>query len=164
MNLRIVALDERQDRSGFACGEEALDRYFRERVSQDVKRRVASCFVALGKTAVAGFYTLACAGIPVVDLPEALARRLPRYPTLPAIRIGRLAVALAFQGQGLGGVLLVDAMRRALRTEVAGFTLVVDAKNERAASFYEHHGFMRLASRPGTLFLPLATAQKALDL
>ncbi|MEF3698795.1 GNAT family N-acetyltransferase [Desulfolutivibrio sp.] len=164
MNLRLVALDNRLDRKGFSCGEEALDRYFREGVAQDVKRRVASCFVALGGTDVAGFYTLACAGLPVSDLPEAITRRLPRYPTLPAVRIGRLAVAQTFQGRGVGSVLLVDAMHRALRMDVAGFTLVVDAKNEHAASFYEHHGFMRLVSRPGTLFLPLATVQKALDL
>ncbi len=161
MSLSVVALDERIDRRGFACGEEALDRYFRECVSQDMARRIASCFVALREAAVAGFYTLSSAGVLATELPEAITRCLPRYPTLPAIRIGRLAVDTKFQGQGLGGILLADAMRRALRAEVAGFTLIVDSKNERAAAFYEHHGFLRLG-RPGTLFMPLASAAKAL--
>jgi ribosomal protein S18 acetylase RimI-like enzyme len=162
VSLSIAPLDDRLERGGFSCGENALDRYFRELVSQDVKRRVASCFVARHGTSVAGFYTLACASIPVLELPEGIIRRLPRYPALPAIRIGRLAVSTAFQGQGIGSVLLVDAMRRALRAEVAGFTLLVDAKSEHAAAFYEHHGFARLASQPGVLFLPLATAEKIL--
>jgi len=162
VSLTIAPLDDSLLRGGFSCGEALLDRYFRELVSQDVKRRVASCFVAIREETVAGFYTLACASIPVLELPEGIAKRLPRYPVLPAIRIGRLAVGTAFQGQGIGSVLLVDAMRRALRTEVAGFSLVVDAKNERAATFYEHHGFVRLTSRPGALFLPLATAEKIL--
>lgn len=160
MSLRVEVLEARHDRAGFACGEATLDRYFREHATQDMRRRVSNCFVAVRDDAVVGFYTIASASIPATDLPKEIAKRLPRYPVLPAIRIGRLAVDQKSQGQGVGGVLLVDAMLRALRAEISGFTLLVDAKNERAAAFYRHHGFMRLQDASNTLFLPLAIAEK----
>ena len=84
---------------------------------------------------------MAAGGILLADMPEALSKRLPRYPSVPVARFGRLAVALAFQGIGLGGALLWDAVDRAARSEVAVYALVVDAKDEQAASFYRHHGF-----------------------
>ena len=163
MTFRFEALDKRHNRDTFVCGEPALDRYFREQVTQDIKRRVTSCFVALQGETIAGFYTIASSSIPVMDLPEDIAKRLPRYPVLPAIRIGRLAVNSTFQKQGVGGLLLIDAMRRALRAEQANYTLVVDAKNDKAVKFYQHHGFTSLASNSRILILPLATAEKLLQ-
>jgi hypothetical protein len=80
---------------------------------------------------IAGYYTLACASIPTRELPAELARRLPRYPTLPAVRIGRLAVHLLFRGQGFGRLLLWDAATRVMRADQANFTLLVDSKDER---------------------------------
>lgn len=91
-----------------------------------------------------------------------LAKRLPRYPTVPAVRIGRLAVDERFRGKGLGGALLADALRRVLQSPPAAFALLVDAKDDQAAAFYRHHGFEPLASQPRTLFLPVATAEKTL--
>ncbi len=158
--LRVRPFAAADDRSGFRCGEPALERYFREQAGQDIRRRIANCFVArLGET-LAGFYTLSSASIPLTDLPEPLAKRLLRYPALPAIRIGRLAVDTRFQGTGLGAALLADALLRCLRAEAACFVVLVEAKHERAAAFYRHHGFMDLPSRPLTLFLPLATVKK----
>jgi ribosomal protein S18 acetylase RimI-like enzyme len=160
---RCEALGAQHDRSNFRCGVDVLDRYFHQQVAQDIRRRVTSCFVALDAGgAVAGFYTLASAGVPVQDLPDALARRLPRYPVLPAARIGRLAIHSEFHGQGIGGLLLIDAAARALRANQANFTLLVDAKDDAAAAFYRHHGFTPFAGQPRTLFLPLATAAKLL--
>ena len=89
-----------------------------------------------------------------------MARRLPRYPTVPTVRIGRLAVDQRFQGRGLGAALLADAASRTLKGDVAAFTLLVGAKNDQAVAFYQRFGFRTLASQPRTLFLPLATAQK----
>jgi ribosomal protein S18 acetylase RimI-like enzyme len=162
--FRLAPLGAEHDRGSFHCGEEALDRYFQTQATQDIRRRVANCFVAVeGDTAqVAAYYTIAAASIPFIDLPPEEAKRLPRYPTLPAVRIGRLAVDQKFQGRGLGGALLIDAARRSLQAPPAVYTLLVDAKSDDAVAFYQKFGFRTLASQPRTLFLPLATAQKAL--
>jgi len=151
------------ERAGFSSGTEGLDRYFKTRVTQDVRRHVANCFVALERDegTIAGFYTIAAASVLTQDLPESAIRKLPRYPSLPAIRVGRLAVDQHFRGKGLGGALLADAAARGLHTEAAAFAMLVDAKDSEAAAFYEHHGFQRLVSRPQSLFLALATAEKA---
>lgn len=140
-----------------------MNRYFRTQATQDIRRRVANCFVAVDveTEAVAGYYTLSSAGIPASDLPPEEAKHLPRHPTLPAARIGRLAVDRRFQGRGLGAALLADAAQQAMDAPAAVFALLVDAKNDQAVKFYRHHGFQPLASRPETLFLPLATLAKA---
>jgi len=155
----IAPLDaDTHDRSQFDSGSPALDRYLREQVSQDIRRRVAACFVALeGERRVAGFYTLATASVPLVDLPDAVRRKLPRYGTVPAIRMGRLAVDATFKGRGLGGALLVNALRRVAGSGIPAAVLVVDAKDDLAAAFYRRHGFTLLADSALTLFLPLAS-------
>ncbi|MBI1791164.1 MAG: GNAT family N-acetyltransferase, partial [Acidobacteria bacterium] len=109
---------------------------------------------------IAAFYTLAASSIPTPGLPAELTRKLPRYPAIPAARIGRLAVDQQFQGRGLGAALLADAARRTLDAAPAAFALVVDAKNDAAIAFYRHHGFLPFAGQPRTLFLPLATAAR----
>ena len=159
--FRIERLAEGHDRLSFRCGVPALDGYLRTQASQDVRRRVASCFVASDRAGlVAGYYTLAAASVVPADLPDDVVRRLPRYPSLPAYRIGRLAVDEGARGRKLGAALLADALRRALRAEAAAIAMLVDAKDDRAAAFYRHHGFLGLSDRPLTLFLPLATAAK----
>ena len=160
--FRLVPLDAACDRAVFSCGSEPLNSYLREQVTQDVRRRVAACFVALADgQRIAGYYTLASASLLLADLPAATARKLPRYPTVPAVRMGRLAVDQAFKGQGLGGALVADALDRAARAEIAAHALMVDAKDDAAAAFYRHHGFIALPDSPLSLFLPLATARKA---
>jgi GNAT superfamily N-acetyltransferase len=159
----IEALSVAHDRKSFSCGIEALDRYFREFATQDVKRRLSNCFVAAAEDgAVAGYYTFAATGIPLVELPVDVTKRLPRYELMPAGLIGRLAVDRKFQGRGLGGALLLDAAARAALCDPAIFALLVEAKDEGAAQFYRHHGFRSFATNPGTLFLPIAIALAAL--
>ncbi|MBD8051770.1 GNAT family N-acetyltransferase [Limnohabitans sp. JUR4] len=156
----VVPLDLDTDRSGFECGVEPLDRYFKTQVSQDIKRRVTACFTALDASGrVAGYYTLASASILLTDLSESLAKKLPRYPNVPAVRMGRLAVDQDFKGKGLGAALLADALRRAVMAEIAAYAFVVDAKDESAAEFYAHHGFRATADNPLFLYLPLATVK-----
>ncbi len=156
----VAPLDAAHERDEFRCGSAALDRYLREQVTQDIRRRVAACFVALtGEQRIAGYYTLASASLLLNDLPASIGKKLPRYPTVPAVRMGRLAVDEAFTGQGLGGALLADALERAIRSEIAAYALIVDAKDDTAATFYRHHGFIPLPDAPLTLFLSLATAQ-----
>ena len=122
-------------------------------------RTARACDVAVdsrdGK--VAGFYTLAAGGVPLTDLhlPEAAIKKLPRYPSVPVARVGRLAVDSGYRGRGLGAALLWDAATRAARSEVAIFALVVDAKDDAAAAFYRHFGFTALGSSERQFVLPL---------
>ncbi len=153
----IEALGSSHDRKGFSCGVEALDRYFQKQATQDVRRRATACYVALEEPGakVAGYYTLAAAGIPLADMPAALAKQLPRYPSVPVARLGRLAVDLAYRGHKLGSALLWDAVQRSSRSEIAVFALVVDAKDDQAKAFYRHQGFVSFGSQPRQLVLPL---------
>jgi len=151
------------DRSAFSCGKNPLDRYIREQASQDVKRFVASCFVAIetATQSLAGYYTLAATSVAANDIPPDILKRLPRYPLLPAALIGRLAVDLRFHRQGLGAALLVDAALRVIKGDVKAFALVVEAKDEEAFGFYRKHEFLPFTNRAGSLFLPLATLKQA---
>ena len=158
----LVPLDAAHERAAFSSESEPLNRYLREQVTQDIRRRVAACFVALADgQRIAGYYTLASASLVLSDLPASTGKKLPRYPTVPAVRMGRLAVDLAFKGKGLGGALLADALTRACHSQIAAFALMVDAKDKTAASFYQHHGFIALPDSPLSLFLPLATVKSS---
>lgn len=162
--FRFETLGDGHDRAAFRCGDNALDGYFQTQVTQDIRRRITNCFVVVetATSRVAAYYTLSAASIPLVDLPPHEAKRLPRYPTLPAVRIGRLAVDQRYQRRGLGELMLMNAVHRTLQDAAAAFALLVDAKNDQAAAFYQRYGFRQIAGQPQTLFLPLATAQKTL--
>jgi GNAT superfamily N-acetyltransferase len=154
----VEPLAPSHDRTEFTCGVDALDRYFLLQVGQNVRRRDTACFVAreIATGRIAGYYTLSAGGILLAELPTPLARRLARYPSVPVARLGRLAVALAYHGLKLGGVLLWDAIARATRSEIAVYALVVDAKDEQPENFYRHHGFVAFGSTPKRLILPLS--------
>jgi len=125
----------------FSVVSEALDRYLKMQAKQDIKRRISRVFVATKpdnpKTAI-GYYTLSTLSIKLNQLPEKLARKLPKHP-VPAALIGRLAVSNAAQGQGVGKMLLADAIKRTLAVsdQIAIYAIVVDAINENAKGFYE---------------------------
>lgn len=158
----LAPLHAEHDRRAFDCGVTALDRYLREQASQDVRRRVATCFVACAQDGrIAGYYTLASASVLLNELPPDLRKKLPRYPTVPAVRLGRLAVDRDFKGSGLGAALLADALTRAARSEIAAYAMLVDAKDQAASAFYQHHGFIALSADPRILFLPLTTMAAA---
>ena len=168
-------LARRHDRSGFSCGRAELDAYLRQRAGQDARRGAATCYVAdlpdprTGKARVAAFYTLSAASVLLADM-GAVAERLPRYPSVPCVLIGRLAVDRAFGGRGLGAMAVVDAARRSRASGIGAVGLVVDAVEE-AVAFYERLGFVRLASASPSpsaggarrLFVPLATVLRAVD-
>jgi predicted GNAT family N-acyltransferase len=124
---------------------------------------VAAPFVlrAADSSRIVGYYTLSAATIELQELPVAVARRLPRYPLLPAVLIGRLAVDRAFTGQGWGEILLVDALRRSLAQsrQIAAMAVVVDAKDAAARRFYERYGFQPLVEHQNRLFVPMKTIE-----
>jgi GNAT superfamily N-acetyltransferase len=158
------ALASEHDRSSFSCGVEALDRYLAAQAMQDQRRRIAGCYVAVYAVTgeIAGYYTVAAASMPLVEVSPKLAKKLPRYPLVPCVRLGRLAVATAHQSKGLGAALLIDAIERSLRSEVIAFAMIVDVKDENAVKFYRHHGFEAFLSAPMTLYLPLNEVAKRL--
>ncbi len=155
----VVPLSKSHVREGFCSGSEALDHYFSAQVSQDTKRNITKCFVAIDNTdqKIAGFYTLSAAQIPLPGLPEKISRKMPRYETVPASRIGRLAVDRHYQGKRVGSALLADALLRSSNSSMAVYALLVDAKDEKAEAFYLHHGFIPCLGTLHTLFLPLKT-------
>ena len=158
----IETLASSHDRKSFACGVPALDHYLRQLAGQDTRRRFANCFVAIERASgtIAGFYTLSAASVPIVDLPAEVTARLPHYASLPAALIGRLAVDHRFRGQRVGAILLLEAADRAIDSAPAVFALLVDAKDEVAASFYRHFEFLPLRNNPMTFFLPISSLER----
>ena len=157
----IEPLEQRHNRTAFSCGLPELDRYLAQKAGQDVRRRIARLFVCTASDAhaVLGFYTLSAISINVASLPDELSRKLPRHP-VPCALIGRLAVDQASQGQGLGRMLLADAVKRVVAAgeTIAMHALIVDAANDRAKQFYQGFGFMPLTDGPLRLFMPLGHA------
>lgn len=162
----IEPLGKTHDRAAFSCGVPALDDYLQRRASQDARRRVAAPFmlVEAGGAAVRGYYTLSQMAVEIEELPEDIAKKLPKYPMVPVTLLGRLAVDQEFRGRGLGEFLLMDALRRSwsLSREIAAMAVLVDAKDEAAASFYEAYKFRRLSGRQDRLFLPMAKLDRLL--
>lgn len=154
---RIEALSAHHDRSSFASGAEPLDRYFRTQAGQEARKKVAAPFVlVLSDGSIAGFYTLSATAVRMTELPDAVARKLPRYPFVPATLLGRLAVNQRHQGKGYGRFLLADALYRAVRSEIASFAVIVDAKDQAARRFYERESFQPFPDQPLKLFRAMA--------
>ena len=165
MSVTIEPLGKHHDRAGFFCGQADLDDWFRRRASQDEKRNLARVFVGVDSDlGVVGFYSLSTFTLALADLPQDIARKLPRYGAIPAALIGRLGRDERVRGRGIGELLLADAVRRILSAgrSVAVFAIVVDAKDERARTFYHAFGFTPFPTRPGRVFLLTSTAAAAL--
>jgi GNAT superfamily N-acetyltransferase len=164
LGLRIEPLGREHDRASFTCGQADLDDWFWHRANQDERRNIARVFLAVDDVlGIAGFYSLGSFALSIDDLPEALARKLPRYRSVSAALIGRLARDERMRGRGVGALLLADAVRRILGAgrSIAVYAIVVDAKDDGAADFYRAFGFRPFPLRPKRLFLPTATAAAA---
>jgi GNAT superfamily N-acetyltransferase len=112
---------------------------------------------------IAGHYTLSSTAVRLAELPGQTTRRLPRYPLIPATLLGRLAVDRSCRGKGYGRFLLADALHRVVRSEIASFAVVVDAKDDDARRFYEREGFLPLIDQPMKLFRPVADIKKLFE-
>ncbi len=158
--FETTRLSREHDRAGFRCGNPALDEYLRLRAGQDVRRGVTNVFVAVtpGSNTVLGFYSLSAHALDLVDLPEEMQRKLPRYGQVPTILMGRLAVHESVQSQRFGGFLLLDALRRSLRSDIGWVLFAVQAKHERVAAFYRHFEFLPFGHNPLALYISRKTA------
>jgi GNAT superfamily N-acetyltransferase len=160
----VVPLNASHDRLAFHSGVSELDRYLHQQAGQDARRKVAAPFVMVDKGgSIIGYYTLSAYSIHLGDLPQALAKKLPRYPVLPATLLGRLAIADSSRGKKLGRFLLMDALYRCLRAtaEVGSVGVVVEALDASALAFYRHHEFQSISGHLDKLFLAMATLEKA---
>ena len=166
-DLRIEALAEHHDRSTFSCGIDSLDRYIRDQAGQDVRRKANGVFVLVVSTQpsmVLGYYTLCATAVPQGEVPVAARKHIRRYPLVAAILVGRLAISATRQGQRLGAILIADAVRRtyASASTIGASMMVVDAINERAATFYEANGFVRLPDSL-RLVLPMSVIKRMIE-
>lgn len=163
--LRVELLGSAHDRGGFDCGVDALNRYLRQIARQHIAKGISKTFVLVEESVavpkpVLGFFTISLCQVLGQEVPARWARRLPEQ--IPALKLGRLAVARLRQGEGLGKVLLVEAIYRvASVADIAGgIGLFVDAKDEAAAAFYTKFGFEPTPTGPLTLFLPMETLER----
>jgi GNAT superfamily N-acetyltransferase len=156
----------KHDRAAFSCGVAALDDWFRLRAGQDEKRNVTRVFVAIDEQhRIVGFYSLSSFTLTIADLPPESSKHLPRYDLIPAALIGRLARDERVRGEGVGDLLLADAVLRVIGASrsLAVFAIVVEAMDEEAAAFYRDFGFAPFPSHPRRLFMPASEAAEAVS-
>lgn len=160
---RIEPLTRNHDRDAFDCGVAPLDDYLKKYARQNADLEYGRTFVLLKEAGarVYGYYTLSAGAVAREHLPPEELRRLPKYPA-PVAHLGRLAVDQELQGQGLGGLLLADALRRACRAskDLALYAVDALAKDERAKAFYLAHGFHELLDDPLHVYLSMKTIGK----
>jgi GNAT superfamily N-acetyltransferase len=148
------------DRASFQCGEPALDDFLQKYAAQQNAKGINTGFVLVDPSQpsqILGFYTLSAGQIDAQHLSDADRKNLPRYP-IPCFRMGRLARHRDHRGDGLGEILVGCAVDRCLQARrlVGAYALLVDAKDDKAKSFYERYGFTACKDAPLTLYLPLA--------
>lgn len=146
-------------RNEFSCEEPELVNFLLDRAVQEMEARASACFVLVPKDdpgRVIGFYTLSAATISLAKLPPEVTADLPKYPNLPATLLGRLARDQAFRGAGLGALLIVSALKRALdsASSVGSVAVVSDPKNAKVEGFYRKYGFRNLGGSR-RMFVPM---------
>jgi len=160
MSYLVVPLTaEQHRRDEFICESPELTEFLRKRARKEMQARASACFVLVTEAdpgRIVGYYTLSQTAVVMAQLPEAVAKRLPRYPQLGATLIGRLARDRAWKGQAVGRLLLIDALRRCVRhsAEVGAVVIVTDPKDDQARAFYTNHGFLALDER--RMFMPMS--------
>jgi GNAT superfamily N-acetyltransferase len=157
---------KRHDRRSFDCGDSDLNTFLSQFARQSHEKGAAKTFVAVTKSddkTILGYYSLCPGSMQYARVPAIIRKGLAKHE-VPVFRLGRLAVQLEFQGQGLGGQLLLAAGKRCLlaANEIGGVAMLIDAKHQQAAQWYSSFGAVPLADAPLTLVLPLVTVQTAL--
>lgn len=163
--FQIEPLAKRHDRVAFSCSNGELNRYLKTVANQDMRKMVTVVYVATpDRRNIAGYYSLSQYSVDLSSLPDEHRAGLPKYPQVPATLLGRLAVDQRYQGIGLGGLLLANALKRSFSTAsaVGSATVVADAKDDAAKLFYLHHGFVALPEFPNRVVLPMSAVQRIL--
>lgn len=154
--MKFIPLSELElDKKSFESTSAPLTRYFHQQASQDLKKRVSTCFVLVNDSAILGYYTLSAFSVELAQFSTIAQKKLPRYPDVPCAKLGRLAVHKDYHSQGFGKYLLMDAIRRVSNADIGMFALIVDAKDDFAKQFYVDFGFQQFMDATSTLYLPL---------
>ncbi len=165
--MKVVELPEkRHDRDGFDCGSEALNQFLKQTARQHIQKGISRTFILVETerpNTIIGFFSLSFCEVQSASLSPQLAKKYPLK--VPAVKLARLAVAQTSQRQGVGGILMVEAMQRAVivAENAGGIGLFVDAKDSAAKTYYESYGFTSLEDSPLVMFLPLSTISQNLD-
>jgi|SRR5690554_2795200 len=160
-------LNSTHKKSDFSCGKEMLDTYIQKQANQDVKRKLSACFV-INETEtnlIKGYYTLSNNSVPSEFIPDQIRKKLPRaYESIPTTLLGRLAIDDRFQGQGIGKLILIDALKRSyeISKTIGSFAVVVDPIDQDAENFYNKYGFIKLPDS-GKMFLPMKTISQLFE-
>lgn len=167
MSYLTETLNSKHKRNKFSCGKEMLDNYFHFQVNQDIKRKLTACFVMIDSENqfIKGYYTLANNSIPLGIVPDDFKRKLPKsYSGIPTTLLGRLAIDIGFQGQGIGKLLLIDALKRSneIAKTLGSFAVVVDPLDSEAEDFYKKYGFIELPDSK-KMFLPMKTIERLFE-
>ena len=154
-------LNSKHKKSDFSCGKEMLDDYLHKQANQDVKRKLSACFVIIESETdiIKGYYTLSNNSVPLDFLPDQLRKKLPKsYESIPSILLGKLAIDQNFQGQALGKLLLIDALKRCyeISKQIGSFAVIVDPIDNEAEQFYDKYDFIKLQDS-GKMFLSMKT-------
>lgn len=167
MTWEIVLLESKKHRrDNFDCGVESLNKYIKKIASQDLKRKAATVFVLIDSDSstekVIGYYTLSSFSLELSEIEPMVAKKLPRYPLLPATMLGRLAVDKRYKGKGLGQLMLIDGLKKSYKAsqQIASVALLVEAINEQAVRFYQKFGFISFQSSSDRLYLSMKTIEK----
>jgi GNAT superfamily N-acetyltransferase len=160
----IGLLEKRHNRKKFDCGKELLNNYIKNQAGQDVKRKLSACFVLSEKESdiVKGYYTLSNNSIPLSSFSVQIQKKLPKsYTSIPTTLLGRLAIDKRFQGQGIGKILLIDALKRSsgISKEIGSFGVIVDPIDNEAERFYEKYDFIKLFDS-GKMFIATQTLKE----
>ena len=154
-------LNSNHKKSDFSCGKEMLDTYIHKQANQDVKRKLSACFVVCetGTNLIKGYYTLSNSSIPSELVPSDIRKKLPKsYELISTTLLGRLAIDDKFQGQGIGKLILIDALKRSyeISKTLGSFAVIVDPIDQGAEKFYSKYGFIKLPDS-GKMFLSMKT-------
>lgn len=167
MNPLTEVLNPKHKKKEFSCGKQILDNYLHRQANQDVKRKLSACFVIeeTKSELIQGYYTLANNSLPLSLIPADLQKKLPKsYSSIPTTLLGRLAIDCRFQGEGLGRLLLIDALYKSyeISKTVGSFAVVVDPIDKDAENFYEKYGFIKLPDS-GKMFLAMQTIKNLFE-
>ncbi len=161
--MKFERLDpKKHQRKTFDCGVVALNLYLQQFANQDQKRGLTRVYVLAEQQQIIGYYSICAHSVPTDQLPDNA--NTARYPEAPFLLLGRLAVDLHYQGHGYGDALIFHAF--SITTEAAEkigtLGMIVDAKDEKAAGFYQKFGFKPLSASKNRLVLPFSAMKSLL--